>query len=636
MQGEPSRIALEKDAETLKAILWSLSDGVVVADKHGNFLLFNPEAERMLGMGARDLDPGEWSAEYGCFYTDKVTPFPPDRLPLYRALRGESIEKELIFIRNRGKTSGLFISVSGRPLIDENDCIWGGLVVFRDVTRQERARENLHVTSSWLAAVVENQNTAILVEDECRNIQYINRSFCRLFGLRREPEELIGENCADYTAHARDLFEQPDLFIERVRGLLDNRKPYLAERLSLKDGRVYRRNYIPVYNGNQLKGHVWQYSDVTEEEKKRDNLQLIERLSRALEQTADSVIITDRKGRIEYANQAFETTTGYSREEVIGNNPGMLKSGFHDKDFYADLWKTILAGETFRGTIINRKKTGETYWAEQTITPMKNQRGKITHFVSVLKDVTELLKKKEQEVEMRLVRDIQQQYYRTRIAIPGYDIAASAIPADATGGDYFDFIRKGDDRVFVVIGDVSGHGLSSSVLMAETRACLRALALENEDIGKIVSNVNRLLTHDLKQDRFVTLLAASLDLKKRELSYVSAGHEHGYLLDDRGQIVNMLKSTGPPLGILPERRYNCSPPISLSPKQTLLLFTDGLVDSMNSRGEQLQTERVIDYVMENGQKPAEDITRGICEYSREFAADRIIRDDITSLILKVL
>jgi PAS domain S-box-containing protein len=94
-----------------------------------------------------------------------------------------------------------------------------------------------------------------------------------------------------------------------------------------------------------------------------------------VEQTADSVVITDRQGTIEYVNPAFEANTGYSPEEAMGKTPRILKSALHDREFYSRLWNQILEGETFRGTLVNRKKSGELYWTEQTITPIKDSAG---------------------------------------------------------------------------------------------------------------------------------------------------------------------------------------------------------------------------------------------------------------------
>ena len=124
----------------------------------------------------------------------------------------------------------------------------------------------------------------------------------------------------------------------------------------------------------------------------------LKRLSSAVQQTANSVLITDRNGVIEYVNPAFERTTGYAREEVIGKTPRLLKSGQHDQKYYETLWSTILAGETFFAEFVNRKKSGELYHTEQSITPIRDTHGHITHFVSTGRDITER-KRAEQERE---------------------------------------------------------------------------------------------------------------------------------------------------------------------------------------------------------------------------------------------
>ncbi|MCZ7397859.1 MAG: PAS domain-containing sensor histidine kinase, partial [Candidatus Methanoperedens sp.] len=117
--------------------------------------------------------------------------------------------------------------------------------------------------------------------------------------------------------------------------------------------------------------------------------EILTKLSSAVQQTADVVVITDRNGAIEYVNPAFEKITGYAKEEAIGKTPKILKSEKQDKKFYEHLWKTILSGEVFHGILINNKKNGEMYHSEKTITPIKDAYGNITHFVSTDKDITE-------------------------------------------------------------------------------------------------------------------------------------------------------------------------------------------------------------------------------------------------------
>ncbi len=125
------------------------------------------------------------------------------------------------------------------------------------------------------------------------------------------------------------------------------------------------------------------------------------KLSSAIEQTADSVVITDREGVIEYVNPAFERTTGYTRAEVIGKKPSLVKSGRHEPEFYQRLWQTILQGQPFREVFINRAKHGALYHEEKTITPIKDERGTITHFVSTGKDITARIQSEQETRRMQ-------------------------------------------------------------------------------------------------------------------------------------------------------------------------------------------------------------------------------------------
>ncbi|MDP2209824.1 MAG: PAS domain S-box protein [Bacteroidota bacterium] len=112
-------------------------------------------------------------------------------------------------------------------------------------------------------------------------------------------------------------------------------------------------------------------------------------LQSALEASANTIIITDNNGKIEWVNQAFTKLTGYISEEVLGNNPNVLKSGLQDDEFYKNLWQTILDGRVWKGEFANRRKDGTVYFEESTITPVKDDENQITHFIAVKQDITE-------------------------------------------------------------------------------------------------------------------------------------------------------------------------------------------------------------------------------------------------------
>jgi PAS domain S-box-containing protein len=154
-----------------------------------------------------------------------------------------------------------------------------------------------------------------------------------------------------------------------------------------------------IYENSSLYAEVKSYAERLEKEaaeRRRAEQQLLLQAA-ALETAANAIVITDRAGAIMWINPAFSALTGYSAEEVIGQNPRLLKSGAHDQAFYKHLWGTIFRGVTWRGEFINRRKDGSLYHDEHTITPVRSRDGHITHFVAIMQDVTER-KRAEEEI----------------------------------------------------------------------------------------------------------------------------------------------------------------------------------------------------------------------------------------------
>ena len=134
---------LEEQGDLLESIFNSISDGVVVADENGNFTIFNPSAQKIVGIGPVDTGPDQWSDNYGLFFPDRVTPYPAEELPMTRAIQGETTDEVEMFVRNPQVPDGVFISVNGRPLQDDEGNAKGGVIVFRDVTHRIIAEEAL-------------------------------------------------------------------------------------------------------------------------------------------------------------------------------------------------------------------------------------------------------------------------------------------------------------------------------------------------------------------------------------------------------------------------------------------------------------------------------------------------------------
>jgi PAS domain S-box-containing protein len=372
--------------------------------------------------------------------------------------------------------------------------------------------------------------------------------------------------------------------------------------------------------------------DVTERKQAEAELH---QLFNAVEQTADSVIITNSEGVIEYVNPAFETTTGYSREEAIGKTPNLLKSGLHDAAFYQILWDTLQSGKTYLGQIVNRKKNGELYWSEQTITPMKDYSGKIINFVSVLKDITELRARQEQEFQLKMAREIQQKLLCTGISIPDFDISGKTFSAVETSGDFYDFIRLPDGSYGFIVGDVSGHGVGSALIMAQTRAYLRAFVKIESDPGVLLTRLNKELEADLEAELYVTMIFLRLDPNQMQINYVNAGHVSGYLMEKNGAIRSELESTGIPLGIMKHYQYETSEMIPLRPEDMIILLSDGIMEAHALDNTEFGVDRTLDVIRRNKKKCAADIVKNLYSEVNRFCENQPQEDDITSIICRI-
>ncbi|MGA7937304.1 MAG: PAS domain S-box protein, partial [Kovacikia sp.] len=193
--------ALRNQTHLLNLILDSMSDGVVVANEQGQFLVFNPAAEHLFASGATDTSEDEWSQQYGLFLPDQVTPFPMEEIPLARTIRGEEVKDVELFVRHSQAPNGRWVLVNGRPLRDESGQIKGGVVVCRDVSESKEAELTLRQSEERLQAILDNSPTVIYLKDPQGHFITVNRQFESLF--HRSKTEIVGKrNC--------DLFE-PDL-----------------------------------------------------------------------------------------------------------------------------------------------------------------------------------------------------------------------------------------------------------------------------------------------------------------------------------------------------------------------------------------------------------------------------------------
>jgi phosphoserine phosphatase RsbU/P len=502
------------------------------------------------------------------------------------------------------------------------------------VVRQQAQREANQQNERRYREIVETANDGIWMLDAHLVTAFVNPRMADMLGYT--VGEMVGSPLSRFMSE--EVWHREQATLTRPDVALRDHGPGQYRR---KDGSTLWATVSRTRAFDEegtFAGVLEMVSDISDQKRaeveRQTALDSLALLSAAVEQTADSVLISDSTGRIEYVNAAFEETTGYTREEALGNTPRLLKSGRHGEAFYRQMWRDLLDGTPYRGTLVNRKKTGELYWANQTITPIKNPYGTITHFVSVLKDVTEARRYHQQEVQLRLARAVQQRFNPVPPRLSGFDIAASSYPALETGGDYFDFIEAPGGIVYVAIGDVSGHGFDAALIMALTRAYIRSFAALGMGVGEILSRANRAIIEDVEENRFVTMLLVRLDVRARTMTFAGAGHVPGLLLGGTGGVDCVLDSAGVPLGIFaapayPERQ------VLFSAAQILVLSTDGAAETSNPDGAEFGFDGLIGYVSSHASDSAREIAEGIYAAARRFAATEPQHDDITSVIIKL-
>ena len=254
----------------------------------------------------------------------------------------------------------------------------------RDILKKQQQLEALnhalHSSEDKLKTFFELSSDAIFIHDYEGNLKEVNQTACDRLGYTREELLSVHLSCLDL----------PE-FAVKIPEILDQLR--ITKKIVFETVHVGKNGpRVPVEVSSkeiELAGEVLVFStarDITERTLFQNKLL---KLSKAVENSPVTVIITDHLGRIEYVNPKFTEITGYAPEEVIGQNPRILNAGVQPKELYRELWSTLLAGQEWRGDFCNRKKNGDIHWDHASISPIRDEQGSITHFVAIKEDVTE-------------------------------------------------------------------------------------------------------------------------------------------------------------------------------------------------------------------------------------------------------
>lgn len=269
---------------------------------------------------------------------------------------------------------------------------------------------------------------------------------------------------------------------------------------------------------------------------------------------------------------------------------------------------------------------------------MKDERAQLIHAFN------EIVPKIEDNMRMSrapgLAQEVQQSLLpQSDPSLSGFDIAGASSYCDETGGDYYDFIetnRDGQDGLAVVVGDVSGHGVSSALLMTTARALIMLRASMPGDAAGVITDVNRHLSLDTAQTgNFMTFFYCELTERITKIRWVRAGHDPAMVYDPSIDAFDELKGQGMPLGIDDSIEYDSSQR-SIEPGQVIVIGTDGIWEMHNNIGEMFGKKALMKIIRNNHTASARQIVDTVIEALKQFRGDEAPEDDITLVVIKVV
>lgn len=252
--------------------------------------------------------------------------------------------------------------------------------------------------------------------------------------------------------------------------------------------------------------------------------------------------------------------------------------------------------------------------------------------------IEQYLEKQKMERAMQIAREIQQNLFPQESPhVCGFDIAGFARPADETGGDSYDFMPLPDGRWMFIVADASGHGIGPAIVIAETRAMLRAVSLASPggcDISVILRTVNSLLEADMRSDRFVTCFYGLLDPLSAKLTYASAGHGPLIFYDSSDKIIHQVAPKSVPLGVLGDTEYSEIDLHNFASGDFLAIITDGFIEATDGKDEQFGVERVQQILRKCSGMESRQIISSLYDSVSRFAAGQPQADDLTALVIR--
>jgi serine phosphatase RsbU (regulator of sigma subunit)/DNA-binding NarL/FixJ family response regulator len=334
-----------------------------------------------------------------------------------------------------------------------------------------------------------------------------------------------------------------------------------------------------------------------------------ENLRNVISRSAEGIVVLDAAGEVRFANPAAA--------RLFGRDASDLGDAFAWGEATPGTRAEVVIVRPDGGTLPAELRAAELEWEQRP---------------AILVSLQDLTDRKRGE-RIRLVRDVQRAFQPERASADAGAVRMAGLNelCEDASGDYYDFLDLPDGRVACAVGDVSGHGLEAALVMAQGRACLRALFRTVGDLSEVVEHLNESLAADLTRGRFMTLFLATLDRGSGRMEWLNAGHQPGLLFRARTGEVQGLSATGLVLGVVRGAEYPPGPPVTLGRDDVLLAYSDGATEARGPDGTLFGEERVARSLAEHGRKGPAEVVEGLRADLLAWTGGRALRDDLTLL-----
>ncbi len=524
------------------------------------------------------------------------------------------------------------------PLRDAAGEITHFLAIQQDITEQKRDKEALFESEQRFRQVAEMAGEWLWEQDQDGRYTFSSSAVEDVLGMT--PDEVIGKTYLD-------LFAGPPSrgsAAENMQIPTASRRAFhrIVNHYRHKDGGdVYTESTgAPVFDddGRLVKWRGVDH-DVTRRKKFEDALRV---RNRAIEAVPIGIAVWDAQAPgvpNVYVNPALSRITGFAREELLGHSMHLLRGPQTDPAALEEISNAIAHRQSCRVTVKFYRKDGSPFWDELSISPVANEAGRITHFVSVHADISERRRIEESRHELEIAKQIQLSLLpNAPLRTPHMEIAGICVPAMHVGGDYFDYFENAG-VIDIVIADVSGHSVGAALIMTEVRSTLRAETRKATNAlsgpAELLHDLNELLHQDLTAaDLFITMFYCRFLPQTRTLQYANAGHNPPLLLRASHSACAPLDAEGLVLGVKRDIDFH-ERSVELAPGDRLLFYTDGITETQNRQGDFFGVERLCNVFRRHRALSPEALIQAALADVRAFHGAAQASDDIAMVVADV-